>query len=142
MKQLEESHLTPLQKAATSRKLIEAEILARAWSDAAFRQQLESDPQAALAAAGFPVSAGKTIKVVPEAPGTLTLILSPAPVCSGEASDEELAAVAGGGLIDAGKCQAWEMSEKERAKGNDGWSAFFKTMTVITGAVGVSWGYA
>lgn len=141
MEKPETPTLTPLQKAAASRKLVEAEIISRAWTDEDFRGKLAANPAAALAEAGIPVPAGKTIRIVEEEPGVLTLILPAAPALSEEASDDELAAVAGGGLIDHGKCQAWDLSEKERAKGNGGWSAFFKTVTVITGAVGVSWGY-
>jgi len=143
MKQSEESQLAPLQKAVTGQKLTEAAILARAWSDKAFRARLEANPAAALAEAGIPAPQGKTLRVIREEPGTLRLTLPPRPAATDEASDDELAAVAGGALIDNGKCAVWDGITKERKDGkiSDFEELFFKGCTVASGVFGVSWGW-
>lgn len=126
--------INPLQSAALRRKLMEAEIIARAWSDDAFRTRLEEDPAAALAEAGLPAPEGKTLRVIREEPGTLQIPLPPAP--GAEASDEELAAVAGGGLIENGKCEHYEKAKKRDE------DKFFAGFALVCGAMfGVSWGY-
>lgn len=115
---------------------MEAEIIFRAWTDEAFRVQLESDPAKALTEAGIPLPEGKTIRVIQEEPGTVQILLPPAPATSVEASDDELAAVAGGGLIDTGKCKHYEDAKKR-----DG-DKFLAGFALACGAVfGVSWGY-
>lgn len=84
MKTQKSTQLTPLQKVAVSRKLLEAEIIARAWEDDAFRAKLESNPAAALTEAGLPLPENKTIQVIVEAPDVLTLILPPSPTRTSE----------------------------------------------------------
>ena len=44
-----------------------AKVVARAWSDEAFKTQLLNEPAAALAAAGVEVPDGMTVKVVENA---------------------------------------------------------------------------
>lgn len=130
----EESQLSPLQKAVTSRKLLEAAILSRAWADESFRAKLETDPAGALAEAGLPVPEGKTLRVIREEPGTLQILLPSAP--GAEVSDDELAAVAGGGLIENGKCEHYEKAVKRDT------DKFFAGVALVCGAMfGVSWGY-
>lgn len=127
---------SPLQQAATSRKLIEAEIISRAWEDGAFRTRLEADPAKALAEAGIPLPEGKTIRVIPEEPGTIRITLPPKPAATPEAGDDELAAVAGGGLIENGKCQHYEDAKKR------GTGLFFAGVTLAWGSIlGISWGW-
>lgn len=141
MKQPEEPKLSPLQQAATSRKLIEAEIISRAWADEAFRGKLEADPASALAETGLPVPQGKTVKVVAETPGVLTLVIPPLPVQTEEANDDELAAVAGGGLVENGKCKMYDQIKTEKKHGNtftEGLLYFCAGATAITG---ISWGW-
>lgn len=92
----ESIELTPLQKAAISRKLIEAEIVAQAWADEAFLSKLEADPVTALTEAGISVPEGKTIHIVREKAGTIQIVLPTKPELGNEVYDEELAAVAGG----------------------------------------------
>jgi hypothetical protein len=134
---MEKNTLTPLQKAATSRKLIEAEILARAWTDEAFRGKLEADPAAALAEAGFPSPEGRTVQVIPETPGALTLVIPPAPAFSAEASDAELESVAGGGLVQNGKCELYEEGKKGSPNDASGFGAGIKLG--LGAAFGASW---
>ena len=130
-----ENTLTSLKKAAASRKLIEAEIIARAWTDDAFRAKLEADPGAALAEAGFPVPEGRTVMVTPEVPGSLVLVIPPTPAPSAEASDAELESVAGGGVILDGKCALYEEGKKKNF--SEGFADGIKLG--LGGAFGASW---
>lgn len=88
--------LSPLQNAAVSRKLIEAEIVSRAWEDAAYRRQLEMDPRAALAAAGLEIPDNFRIIVKNEPTDVLQVTLPPKPDSIDELDEAELKAVAGG----------------------------------------------
>lgn len=130
-----ENTLTSLQKAAASRKFIEAEIIARAWTDDSFRARLETDPSAALAEAGFPDPNGRVVKVTPEAPGSLVLVIPPAPAASSEVSDAELDSVAGGGVILDGKCALYEEGKKKNF--SEGFADGIKLG--LGGAFGASW---
>lgn len=129
-----ENTLTSLQKAAASRKLIEAEIIARAWTDDGFRARLEADPAAALVEAGFPAPDGKVVTITHEAPGSLVLVIPPAPTSS-EASDAELDSVAGGGVILDGKCALYEEGKKKNF--SEGFADGIKLG--LGGAFGASW---
>jgi hypothetical protein len=106
----EQPNLTPHQQAAIARKVLEADVVARAWSDPEFLASLEADPKAALASAGIPVGEATRVVVTRETPGTITLTIPRAP--TGEASDDELQAVAGGALFGKGECtmlnRAWQ----------------------------------
>jgi len=62
-------------------------IIAKAWSDPAFKAKLLTDPQAALQEVGVAVAAGKTVKVVENADRHLHLVLPPKP--SGQLSADE-----------------------------------------------------
>jgi len=134
-----QAHLTPLQAAALRQKFMEAEIILRAWSDEDFRSQLESDPAKTLTAAGIPLPEGKSIRVIHEEPDTIHITLPPQPAISEEASDEELDSVAGGGLIENGKCQHYENAKNRNSDYGDKFLAGF---ALSCGAIfGVSWGY-
>jgi len=137
------STLTPQQAAITSQKLMEAAIVSRVWSDENFLAKLEANPAEALAEAGIPAPQGKTIRVIREEPKTIHITLPPKPAATAEASDDELAAVAGGALIDNGKCAVWDGISKSRKDGKIGdlEEFFFKGCTVVSGAIGVSWGW-
>ena len=79
-----------------TRSQFDSILIERAWRDAAFRQQLETNPQAAvdslLKERGFSLT-GKNVRVYQERAGEC-LIVVPAPV--EDLSEEELEAVAGG----------------------------------------------
>lgn len=62
-------------------------IIAKAWSDPAFKAKLLADPNAALKELGVAVAAGKTVKVVENADRHLHLVLPPKP--SGQLSADE-----------------------------------------------------
>src|SRR5262249_20075039 len=72
------------------------EVVARAWSDEAYKQRLLSDPKAVLAEAGLPVPANVQVQVHEATPTQLHLVLPPA---RSELSEAQLAAIsaAGGG---------------------------------------------
>lgn len=82
------------------RHQVEDRLTSRAMNDPDFRQQLLDDPQAAVRdELGMSMPSEVTIKVLEETPDTLYLVIpatmEAAP--SGELSDAELGAVAGGG---------------------------------------------
>jgi hypothetical protein len=130
----EPNALTPLQQAAIARKVLEAEVVSRAWSDETFRAKLEAHPAATLAEAGLPVPDGLNVAVVSEPPGTITLTIPAAP--DTRASDEELAAVAGGGLLDEGKCRLIERTKR------DSTTQFLGGVALVMGSyLGLSWGW-
>lgn len=52
-----------------------AKIVARAWSDPAFKQQLMADPRAVMAAEGIPVAQGVTMRVVENTENLVHLVL-------------------------------------------------------------------
>ena len=54
-------------------------IIAKAWSDPAFKAKLLADPHAALQELGVAVANGKTVKVVENADRHLHLVLPPKP---------------------------------------------------------------
>jgi len=75
---------------------IQEQIIARAMKEEAFRQELLSNPKAAIEGAlGISIPQGVTIAVHQDTPTTLHLVL-PAKVQTGELSDAELEQVAGG----------------------------------------------
>jgi hypothetical protein len=69
-------------------------ILAKCWTDKAFKQKLLTDTAATLKSEGVDVPAGYTINVVENSGKTLNFVIPPNP--NGELSDVELEAVAGG----------------------------------------------
>ena len=142
----ETSKLTPHQQAALQRKLLEAEVVAKSWTDEAFRSKLETDPKTALAGIGLPVPEGVSVIVKSEAPGHLQIILPAKPQIPDDMGDEELEAVAGGrnpALLGGGKCESGELVKKCFEKDGDGLIA-----GIISGAAfavstlfGNSWAY-
>jgi nitrile hydratase alpha subunit len=68
-------------------KSVHGMIIAKAWSDPAFKAKLLADPHAALKELGVAVSAGKTVKVVENADRQLHLVLPPKP--AGQLSADE-----------------------------------------------------
>jgi hypothetical protein len=86
-----------------TRRDFEARIVAKAWKDDAFRQQLVSDPKGTLAREmGIEkLPDNITVRVIEESPTEYVLILPPHPreKGAGELSDADLAEVAGGGFV-------------------------------------------
>ena len=131
----EKPALTLHQQAALARKVLEAEVVSRAWADESFRAKLEADPASVLAEAGLAVPEGVKVIVVTESPGNITLTIPPAP--SNETSDEELQAVAGGGVLEDGKCNFIEGARRH----GDVCTAFAWLGAISGSIVGFSWGY-
>ncbi len=73
-----------------------AKAIARAWTDAAYKTKLASDPHAALAEAGVSIPTGTTVKVIENTANTAHVVLPVAPAKASEMSVRELEKVAGG----------------------------------------------
>lgn len=69
-------------------------ILAKCWTDKAFKQKLLTNTAATLQAEGVQVPAGYTVNVVENTGKTMNFVIPPNP--NGELSDVELESVAGG----------------------------------------------
>lgn len=79
-------------------KLIWGEIVARAWRDQAFKQQLLANPKGILTEAGMSVPDSTELQVVEDTPTLRHLVLPVAPADgSSTLSEAELDLVAGGG---------------------------------------------
>jgi hypothetical protein len=70
-------------------------VVARAWSDPAFKAQLLADPKAALAAAGASVPPGVRVKVTENTDQLVHLVL-PARPAETELSDADIETVVAG----------------------------------------------
>jgi len=76
------------------RQQAEARLIARAWQDEAFRQQLVQNPKAAIQQElGVELPAELEVQVVEESPNRVYLRL---PVNNTQLSDEQLSAASGG----------------------------------------------
>lgn len=82
-----------------------SQIIERAWSDAAFKQKLLSNPKEAAAEMGAKLPEGIEVKVW-ENSATVEHIVLPANPVETELSEMELEAVAGGGLSKGGQVAA------------------------------------
>ena len=87
-----------------------ARIVARAWSDEAFKQRLLADPATVLKEYGIPVSDGVQVHVHEASATQLHLVLPPRPAgVTHQLSEEQLEALAGGGAIAGGESAYQEM---------------------------------
>jgi hypothetical protein len=74
------------------------QVVARAWSDDAFKQRLIGDPKAVLTEAGLPVPPNLSVQVHETTPTQVHLVLPPPPTGreGHKLSEAELDQVAGG----------------------------------------------
>jgi hypothetical protein len=72
-----------------------AKLVAKSWSDPAFKKRLISDPKAVLRENGIQVPQGTGVKVMESTPQEWVMVIPPAPK-SGELSDEALRGASGG----------------------------------------------
>ncbi|WP_431855288.1 NHLP leader peptide family RiPP precursor [Azospirillum sp.] len=72
-----------------------AAIFEKAQTDPSFRERLLADPAAVLAGEGFTVPPGLTVVAVEDTPTRMHLVL-PSALPTGEVSEQDLDAVAGG----------------------------------------------
>ena len=89
------------QQAGGSRRDVERRLIEKSFRDEAFRQQLLREPKSAVEQElGGQLPEGIEVRVVQETAETLYLVLPTASsgVSSGELSDEDLEAVAGGNV--------------------------------------------
>jgi hypothetical protein len=70
------------------------QLVARAWSDEAFKRRLLAEPAAVLAEQGIALPPGTEVRLHEDTPTVVHLTLPPQP--GDELSDEQLDAVAGG----------------------------------------------
>ena len=92
--------IDPVEQILAQRKAFETAVTLRAWSDAAFAEQLAQDPVAAINAAfGTELPTDLDLQLHHETSTTLHLALPPMPVIppdSDELSEDDLERVAGG----------------------------------------------
>ena len=79
-----------------TRQEMEDKLVARAWQDESFKQELLSNPRAAFEKEGIPLPESINIQVVEETADTIYFILPLQPSETEELSDAELESVAGG----------------------------------------------
>ena len=70
--------------------------IARAWSDADYKQKLLDNPHEALAEVGVEIPAGKTVKVIENNADAHHIVLPEAPAEAGGLAMEEMERLAGG----------------------------------------------
>ncbi len=71
------------------------ELIAKAWSDPAFRARLQEDPRAVLTELGIPIAGDARVEVVQDSDRVLYLHIPKAPP-QGEVRDEEIMGAQGG----------------------------------------------
>ncbi|MEH1770602.1 MAG: NHLP leader peptide family RiPP precursor [Nostoc sp.] len=118
------------QEQAQTRQDIEARIIAKAWKDEAYKQELLTNPKAVIAREfGVEFPADVKVQVLEENPTSLHFVLPMSPVAiAQELSEEELEAIAGGANAIA-KLSKWVANNQGKLGGTP------------SGALAVSLGY-
>ena len=84
---------------AKTRKEIESNLIAKAWKDDSFKQQLMNNPKSAIAEAGISLPESIEVKVIEETANTFYLVIPRQPSQEKELSEADLQSVAGGAKI-------------------------------------------
>jgi hypothetical protein len=79
-----------------------AKVLAKAWSDPAYKARLLANPAAALTELGVPVPKHRTLRVIEDTDSEMHVVL-PRPPKGAELSDEALDRAVGGGCSCSGE---------------------------------------
>ncbi len=79
-----------------TRQELESNLVAKAWQDDAFKQQLMSDPKSAIAEAGLSLPDDIKVEVIEETNRTFYLVIPQPPSQVDELSEADLESVAGG----------------------------------------------
>lgn len=83
-----------------TRKDFEIQMIAKAWTDEAFKQQLLSNPKAVVEKElGEALPEGMNVEIIQEPANTLYIVLPAKPESNEELNDEELEALAGGVVL-------------------------------------------
>lgn len=86
---------------ALTRKEIEEKLIARAWKDASFKQELLSNPRSAFEKESITLPESIELKIFEESSNTLYFVLPMQPSGTGELTEAELESVAGGAWVGA-----------------------------------------
>lgn len=82
-----------------------SKVIAKAWSDPAFKDKLVSNPRAAFSEYGIEVPEGMRVNIVEDTPGTMNFVLPAAPrASSDQLTLDELEQTAGAGFSDGCGC--------------------------------------
>ena len=79
-----------------TRRELEANLIAKAWQDEAFKQQLLDNPKSAIAEAGISLPENIEVEAILETSNKFYLVIPQPPTHQEELSDKELESVAGG----------------------------------------------
>ena len=82
-----------------TRRELEANLIAKAWQDEAFKQQLIDNPKSAIAEAGISLPENIEVEAILETSNKFYLVIPQPPTQQEELSDKELESVTGGGSL-------------------------------------------